>query len=88
MKRTALLTTITLALAGCSATHQNAPEPTSANIVNGTSVQVIQMPDGFRNVAVSCYGTVGVYVTSRGSDGATPQASGVAVLANDPHCAK
>ncbi len=82
-----------LALAGCNATKADAPEPTPSNIVNGTNTQVIRMPDGFRNIAVTCYGTNGVYVTSRGvyeagGQNATPLASSVFVLANDPHCAR
>lgn len=80
-----------LALLGTTAsscdTKADAPEPTSSNIVNGTNTQVIRFPDGFRNVAFTCYGTNGVYVTSRG-DSSNPLTSSVFVLANDPHCAK
>lgn len=80
-------------LAGCSPdTKKDAPEPTSGQIVDGTNTRVIRMPDGFRNVVFSCFGTNGVYVTSRGSvqNGAsqygTPLASSVFVLPNDVHC--
>lgn len=71
--------------------QKDAPEPTPANIINGTNTQVIQLPDGFRNVAFTCYGSNGIYVTSRGvyqagGKDATPLASSVFVLANDPHC--
>jgi len=78
-----------LVLGGCSfsSTKSDAPEPTPGNIVNGTNSQVIRMPDGFRNVAFTCYGTNGVYVTSRG-DASNPLTSSVFVLAADPHCAK
>ncbi|MFY1620081.1 hypothetical protein [Micromonospora sp. WMMD736] len=61
-----------LALAGCQAeTKTDAPEPTPDNIVDGTGTQVIRMPDGFRNVAVTKYVTKDgacymVFVTSRG----------------------
>lgn len=83
--------TTAIVLAACSATKTDAPEPTSDNILNGTHTQVIRMPDGFRNVVFTCYGTVGVYVTSRGAfqtgnkDLATLPSS-IAVLPNDPHC--
>ncbi len=77
--------TLGLTLAGCAASHQDAPDPTAANTHAGTHSAVIQEPDGFRNVSFSCNGTTGVYVTSRGvsSDVIT---SGIAVLANDPAC--
>lgn len=89
----AALTFTVLALGGCTSdTKTDAPEPTPENIVNGTHTQVIRMPDGFRNLAFTCYGTVGVYVTSRGwieasaSKELVPLPSSIAVLANDPHC--
>lgn len=84
--------TVVLALTAESCdSQQDAPEPTPENIINGTNTQVIQMPDGFRNVAFTCYGTSGVYVTSRGAyqhggDGAVPLASSLFVVPNDPHC--
>jgi hypothetical protein len=88
IKKLALVATILAAgvvLAGCGASHQDAPDPTAANTHPGTNEAVIQEPDGFRNVAFACHGTTGVYVTSRGvsSDVIT---SGIAVLANDPAC--
>jgi hypothetical protein len=95
VKRIAVLGVAALVLVGTSASscdvQQDAPEPTPDNIVNGTNTQVIQMPDGFRNVAFTCYGTNGVYVTSRGTyqhggENATPLASGVFVVPNDSHC--
>lgn len=72
----------------------DAPEPAPENIVDGKNTHVIRMPNGFRNVAVTCYGTTGVYVTSRGwSESSTGQGgsgdslpSGITVLANDPSC--
>lgn len=81
-----------LLLAGCSETKTDAPEPTPDNIVNGTNTQVIRMPDGFRNVAFTCYGTTGIYVTSRGwiessvDKNITPLPSDLAVVGNDPKC--
>jgi hypothetical protein len=72
-------------LAGCDATHQDAPDPTAANTHPGAHEEVIQEPTGFRNVSFVCHGTTGVYVTSRGvsSDVIT---SGIAVLPSDPAC--
>lgn len=89
IKRLAIATAVLAAafvLAGCGETHQDAPDPTTANTHPGTHEEVIQEPAGFRNVAFSCHGTTGVYVTSRGvsTDVIT---SGIAVLANDPACA-
>jgi hypothetical protein len=82
-----------LLLTGCPATKGDAPEPTGGNVKPGTNTRVIQMPNGFRNIAATCDGTTGVYVTSRGwseagggSGDSLP--SGIAVLANDPRCAK
>jgi len=81
------LTALALTTAGSCDTHESSPEPTSSNIINGTKTQVIRMPDGFRNVAFTCYGPQGVYVTSRGDvNAATPQPSAVFVVPNDPHC--
>ena len=73
-------------LASCSATKQDAPEPTGDKIKPGTNTRVIQMPDGFRNVAATCEGTTGIYVTSRGISETEAQPSSVALLANDPAC--
>jgi hypothetical protein len=72
-------------LVGCSAAHTDAPDPAPANINAGTHQKIIQEPDGFRNVAFSCNGTTGIYVTSRGvsSDIIT---SGISTVANDPAC--
>lgn len=77
-----------LLLTGCPATKQDAPEPESGSIRNGTHTRVIKMPNGFRNIAATCEGTTGVYVTSRGVAESDPQPSSVAVLPNDPACAK
>lgn len=84
-------------LAGASACvsdtkKADAPEPTPANIIDGTHTQVIRMPDGFRNVAFTCYGATGLYVTSRGyyesgSSDFTSLPSSIATVPNDPHCA-
>ena len=76
---------------GCGATKGDAPETTPDNIVNGTHTQVIRMPDGFRNVAFTCYGTTGIYVTSRGwVEGSAADVvslpSALSVQPGDPKC--
>ena len=71
-------------LTGCG-THTSAPDPAPGNVVQGTNAHVIQEPYGFRNVAFSCFGTNGVYVTSRGVSG-DDLPSAVFVLAGDPQC--
>jgi hypothetical protein len=75
-------------LTGCSATKGDAPEPTGDKIKPGVNTRVIQMPDGFRNIAATCEGATGIYVTSRGDTGVDPQPSGVAVVLNDPACSR
>lgn len=77
-----------LLLTGCPATKGDAPEPTGDNIKPGTHTRVIQMPNGFRNIAATCEGRTGIYVTSRGIDESAAQPSSVALLPNDPACAK
>lgn len=72
-----------LALTGCG-THSNAADPTSDNTKSGSNQRVIKEPYGFRNVAFSCLGPNGVYVTSAGSADKLP--SSVAVVVNDPNC--
>lgn len=91
MKRLVPLALV-LALAACSNDAQkDAPEPKPSDITNGTHTQVIQMPDGFRNVAFTCYGSTGIYVTSRGvyeASGVNVASlpSSIAAVPNDPHC--
>lgn len=96
MKRIAVFTGLTvagIALAGCSAqTHQSAPDP--AEVQHSAPHAVVAMPDGFRNVAESCDdGGNMILVTSRGSISLNPNdgpglASAIAVIQNDPRCAK
>ena len=79
---------LALALGGCDwNSHSDAPDPcnTGDNCHAGTHQRVIKMPDGFRNVAVSCLGTNGVYVTSAGAGDTLP--SSTFVLKDDPNCA-
>jgi len=80
-------------VSGCATeVHQDAPEPTPSDIINGTNTQVIQMPEGFRNVAFTCHGTVGIYVTSRGwvknsaSANITPLPSDISTVPDHPLC--
>lgn len=87
------LATLLLTATGCAATKADAPDPTPGNIVNGTNTHVIKMPDGFRNVAFTCFDSTGIYVTSRGPFGtgnsdATSLPSSIFVLPNDQHCAR
>jgi hypothetical protein len=88
----AAIATLVMAAVACSNTGQkSAPELTEDNLTSGTNTKAIQMPEGFRNVAFTCHGTVGVYVTSRGifktgSADAPSLPSGIAVLADDPNC--
>jgi hypothetical protein len=81
-----------MVLAGCAAsgpTHQSAPNP--AEINHQAANAIVEMPDGFRNVAEKCdSGGNMILVSSRGelldnnSGGALPSA--VAVILNDPRC--
>ena len=79
-------------MSGCSSVQQSAPEPTPDDIINGTNTQVIQMPEGFRNVAFTCHGTTGVYVTSRGwikgstDANLTPLPSDISVVPDHEMC--
>lgn len=79
--------------AGCTkASQTSAPDVEPAGINSGTHTRVIQMPSGFRNVAFTCNGHVGVYVTSRGanlgaSDDATALPSSISTVNGDPNCA-
>lgn len=92
LKLAAVLCGAALALTACPGeVKEDAPEPSASNIVDGSRTQVIRMPDGFRNVVFTCYGTVGVYVTSRGvfesgNADLTTLPSSIAVLPDDPHC--
>ena len=79
-----------LVLAGCAGeTHQSAPNPAEVN--HQAAYAVIEMPEGFRNIAEKCDdGGNMILVTSRGmildnnSAGALPSA--LAVIVNDPRC--
>jgi uncharacterized secreted protein with C-terminal beta-propeller domain len=68
-------------LVGCAdSPHQSA----EYGNVNHAPADVVQFPDGFRNVAHKCDGTNMVYsVSSANSD---TLSGGVAVVPNDPRC--
>lgn len=75
-------------------TKQSSPDPTSDHIQMVAPLQVIGMPEGFRNIAVVCdkFGNL-LYVTSRGSDFAGGPnggglGSGIAVVQNSEACKK
>lgn len=86
----------TVLLSGCgSDTHKSAPEvdckATQAagqpkTCTTPKTIRVIQNPEGFRNVLISCdeFGT-GLYVTSRG-ELSSPVASDIAIYPHDPSC--
>jgi hypothetical protein len=76
---TALLT-LTLSTAADCETHGDADK----GKVDNAPADVIQFPDGFRNVAHKCDGPNMVYSASSGVDDSLPAA--VAVVANDPRC--
>lgn len=82
---------LTIAVAGCtSSSHTNADTPDPAGNLTLTNARIITEPGGFRNVSFGCWGTKGVYVTSRGqfdsSNGTAPASSAVQVVLNDPDC--
>lgn len=83
---------VLVAVSACAGdTHQSAPNP--AEINHQAAHEVVEMPEGFRNVAEKCdSGGNMILVTSRGmildnnSAGALP--SGIAVILHDSRCAK
>jgi hypothetical protein len=89
----ACLAAVSFGAAGCAeATKQSSPDPTSDQIQMVAPLQIIGMPQGFRNIAVVCdkFGNL-LYVTSRGSDFAGGPnggglGSGMAVVPNAPVC--
>lgn len=80
----AVLAVVAAASLTACGTHASGADPTSGNTQQGTNQHVIREPYGFRNVAFSCFGADGVYVTSAGADDSLP--SSVYVVANDPQC--
>jgi hypothetical protein len=81
MKRLAVIVLV-MFTGACGSSHASSPDPGGKP---GSRPAVIQMPAGYRNVAFSCFGTEGVYVTSHSLTVELP--SGVFVNHDDPHCA-
>jgi len=57
------------------------------------NTKILKEPEGFRNISFGCFGTNGVYVTSRGiyeagGQNAVPLPSSVTVVPGDPQCAQ
>lgn len=83
---------LTLSASSCDGSKSDAPfKCNPSTCINGTRTTVVKMPDGFRNVAFTCNGVNGIYVTSRGwnQDGAADYPSlpsAIAVVPNDPNC--
>jgi len=71
------------ALTGCGSSQKSAPDPGGSP---GSNSAVIQLPVGFRNVAFTCFGPNGVYVTSHGVATSTDLPSSVFVVPNDSKC--
>lgn len=81
----ALLAVVTLT--GCGERGQNAQKAAR----DTAPAVVLNFPQGFRNVAFKCYGTVGIYVTSRGDSASSGSKgselpSSVSTQVNDPNC--
>lgn len=56
-----------------------------------TRASIIRQPDGFRNLSFGCWGTTGIYVTSRGiyevgGQNSTPLPSDTEIVPDDIHC--
>lgn len=80
----ATLVVFALALAGCGESREDA----GINNRDVGPADIINMPDGFSNVAHKCDGPNMVYVIYHGSSTEGAKAYGsVAVVANDPRCA-
>lgn len=78
---TALIGAALLVLLGAAdCTHGDA----DSGKVDQAPADIIQFPDGFRNVAHKCDGPNMVYSGSSGADDSLPAA--VYVVANDPRC--
>jgi len=71
-----------LGLAGCSATHGSA----EYGNVSHSPADVIEFPEGFRNVAHKCDGPNMVYSGSSASSDSLP--ASVSVVKDDPRCLK
>lgn len=88
MKRVALIVAAvvaTLSMSGCSWEKTTEPfkdAPVSGH--NSDPAEVVEMPDGFNNVATKCDGPNRVYTIYHADSGY----GSVAVVANDPRCTR
>lgn len=85
-KRWALVGALVIALPLTQADSCDTHGDADSGKVDHAPADVIQFPDGFRNVAHKCDGPNMVYVSSAGAADTLPSA--VYVVANDPRCAK
>lgn len=85
LSKIAIITTLiagTLALSACGESTQDA----NTGDRNVGPADIINMPDGFSNVAHKCDGPNMVYVIYHGSSSDSRAYGSVAVVANDPRC--
>lgn len=85
LSKIAIITTLiagTLALSACGESTQDA----NTGDRNVGPADIINMPDGFSNVAHKCDGPNMVYVIYHGASGNVSAYGSVAVVANDPRC--
>lgn len=85
--RVAALMIVTAVAVGTSAASCNAKGTGDAPVEpvdkqNNAPAHIINMPDGFPNVAVKCDQGTGIYVTSHGKSDVPP-----VIIPNDPRCA-
>jgi len=73
---------LTLASTGCGESRHDAP----VNNRDTGSADVINMPDGFSNVAAKCNGPNMVYTIYHGNFADSRDYGSIAVVANDPRC--
>jgi hypothetical protein len=76
------LTALVLTTAADCDTHDDS----GSGDVNHAPADIIEFPDGFRNVAHKCDGANMVYSVSAGVDDTL--SGSIAVVANDPRCAR
>lgn len=90
MKKTLIAVTAigVLALAGCGANSKLTEFLQDADVAgrNTAPADVLNFPDGFANVATKCDHGNRVYVSRTSDSGSTGR--GIAVVPNDPTCAK